>query len=672
MADIQEVKSHLMNVYNSMNFLKKIGVPVGPYNRNIKNIMELMKADDIQTAKKEVLKLRKETGDVLTRMENIHNGLLQIDKEIARMVKKGKSTVALRRLYSQCRLALKEKDYDQVQLFIIKMDKIIDMYNFLEGPTLLVDIDEGREIEEIIIKMELDAIKKRKTPLEEKPREPPGGRYVEEDECLPVLTPLYEEIEEETPHGEGTGSSGIPTDDAEKIEPHRKMEVPKNEPPEMSERSSLKRSGPGETVVSGRETVSTWETSPGTRERVNEEKIASLSEEVHIKVSKLKGMMDEGDIIDGDIVRGLQVLERLEKSEDWVGAKELSDELEKLVFTHQRQREMASLSTVSSEAKKALLGLSEKIGEQKQIRTLYDRANSLRDSGDLEVSTRLFTEVIELCRESEIIGERETWLQKIDTLREKIEIIPPDLIDRASLLGRLNSISAITEEDNLSDIEALLNPVENEVERAYSRHRNDELKKMDEMFSKRMENSGITGLHAERIRGLQHQAREFRQDDEFDRAEETYRAGIEKMDITLRTADCEKELKGFLLDLKHFHGKEENRMRVERYVKECKNRIIQNDPLNFSRFFQKARAIAQSDIEKNKSISNLELLDRRIRELSEGELHDFFTKRYSEAKSKIVDGEFRTGLELTTNILNDITVRALEDIRNEKVDQGEL
>ena len=634
MADIQEVKAHLMNVYNTMNFLKKIGVPVGPYNKNIKNIMVLMKKDDISTAKKEVLVLRKETGDVLTRMDNIHNGLLQIDKEIARMVKKGKSTVALRRLYSQCRLALKDKDYDQVQLFIIKMDKIIDMYYFLEGSTFLVDIRKGEEIEEIIIKMELDAMKRRNAPREEKLIEPPRGRYVEEDEDLPVLTPLYENLE-------GTGPG------------EKELEGAKSSPADTrgSELSP-------EEKETGRETLTK------APERGNEQKTLALSEEVHKKISKLKEMIEDEDIIDGDMVRALQVSERLEKSGDWVGATELADELEKLLIAHIQQRRLASLTRSYREARKALLEVSKKIGDQKEIRILYNRATALRDSGDLEVSARLFTEVVSLCKESEIASQREIWREKMNGLKEKIDRIPSHLIERTSILGRLNSILVMSEGDDVSDIDALLDPVENDVETAYSNYRKEELMEIDEILTSKIETSSIRDIRAEGIRRLLVKARAYGSNDELDKAEKMYGSGMKEIESIIKTADCEKELRAFLMDLQYYHGEEENKMQMERYIEECKNRIIQKDVANFLILFHKAKEIAQGEIDRNKSISNLKLLDQRILELPEGELQGSFRKRYLEAKSKIDEGKYPASLELASAVLNEITIKALEEIQS--------
>jgi hypothetical protein len=48
--------------------------------------------------------------------------------------------------------------------------------------------------------------------------------------------------------------------------------------------------------------------------------------------------------------------------------------------------------------------------------------------------------------------------------------------------------------------------------------------------------------------------------------------------------------------------------------------------------------------------------------LSNGEMRNSYTKRYSEAKSKSDEGRYAECLELTTSLINEITVIALESI----------
>jgi len=320
-VDIQEIKGQLLNVYNSRNFLKNIDVPVDSYNKNIKKTIELLKEGDLAQAKKEVLHIRKETGEILTRMDNIHNGLLQIEKEIAKMVKKGMNTVALRRLYSQCRLALKDKDYDQVQLFIIKMDKIIEMYNFLMGPSLLVNVNEGEMIEEIITRMEVEAARSRNQ-VNEEISISTLGRYTETDEDLPILIPLYDETDDEVgivdykDQAEFKSmdyiSKGL-VEDSEHFLKHPSMEDKENFYEDEKEREGASR-----------EKVDVeW----GKQEVYKE----TRTDEMQSRYNRINAMISENYVVDDDLVKGALMLEKLVYNNDLVGANELAEELERLL-----------------------------------------------------------------------------------------------------------------------------------------------------------------------------------------------------------------------------------------------------------------------------------------------------------------------------------------------------
>ncbi len=637
MVDVQEIKGQLLNVYNSMNFLKKIGVPVDSFNKNIKKTMELLKKGNLAEAKEEVLFIRKETGQILTRMDNIHNGLLQIEKEIAKMVKKGMNTVALRRLYSQCRLALKDKDYDQVQLFIIKMDKIIEMYNFLDGPALLVDVSDGEMIEEIITGMEVDAARRKKK-VNGKITLSHQGRYTETYEDLPILVPLYDDDEteeNEIPDNKQPGDREYPA-----------------ELPQRNNKDDLKRD---EREI-GKAASGTVEIDWGKEEEIKVNK----NNELRSRVVSIKTMLRENDIVDDDLVKGALVLEKLMDNKDQIGANELADELEKLLRDYIERREMGKVTKLYGEARRSLLELSEMEIDTKNIKILYERAIKLRDEQKLDIASRLFSEVISMCHESEISSHREKELGWIKQLKEKMDRIPSNLLDKASaekeiecIFNKLNEGGEIGEETS---------ELEKKIENAYNSYMKENLDALDRLFSAKIEKVEEKNIPVNSLHIIREKARAALLKENWDEAGELFKRGLDEIELTSIIANHKIELDRFEKDLEFLENNEAIFMETREYLTQCRNMIMRRDEENFCILFQKARELAGEDITRLKSYSYLSRLENCVGELSQEDMRENYTKRYLEAKSKSDEGRYTECLELTTFLINEITVKALEKI----------
>jgi hypothetical protein len=649
-VDIQEIKGQLLNVYNSRNFLKNIDVPVDSYNKNIKKTIELLKEGDLAQAKKEVLHIRKETGEILTRMDNIHNGLLQIEKEIAKMVKKGMNTVALRRLYSQCRLALKDKDYDQVQLFIIKMDKIIEMYNFLMGPSLLVNVNEGEMIEEIITRMEVEAARSRNQ-VNEEISISTLGRYTETDEDLPILIPLYDETDDEVgivdykDQAEFKSmdyiSKGL-VEDSEHFLKHPSMEDKENFYEDEKEREGASR-----------EKVDVeW----GKQEVYKE----TRTDEMQSRYNRINAMISENYVVDDDLVKGALMLEKLVYNNDLVGANELAEELERLLSDYILRRDMEKITNQYKEARRCLLTLSERKIDTNNIRILYDRAVKLRDRGELDIATRLFREVIGMCNESELSAFREKELNRIKELKEKMDRIPSQLLERATIDDELDLIKNKLNEDQ--DIGGRMEELASKIQKAYNVYMQENLEALDKLFRERMENLEKKNIPVNSLYIIREKAKASLEKENWDEAGEQYKRGLDEIELALKIADHKIELDRFEKDLDLLDKSEAIYMETRKYLGECRNMILRRDENNFCILFQKAREIAGKDITRIKSDSHLTRLDVCIGELSNGEMRNSYTKRYSEAKSKSDEGRYAECLELTTSLINEITVIALESI----------
>ena len=626
-VDVQEIKVHLVNVKNSLNFLNKIGVPVSSHNDTIARIMELLKDGDIPKAKEEVLSLRKETSGILSRMDNIHNGLLEIEKEIARLAKEKKGTIALRRLYGQCRLALRDKDYDQVQLFIIKMDKIIEMYRFLERSTVLADIDEGEEIEDAITKLELDEIKKRKALRDVKSILEPilVKRYTEPDEDIPILVPIYDDHEQIFPREK---------EDSEEQD-NLKSESPVESPSKISD-NEIDHGGP-----------------------------------VESRMNSILMTIRDNRIRDEDIDNASEVLKILVKNEDWKGANEIADELEKLIDSFDHEKNMQTVSGLHRQAKTAIMNISEEGGPQSDIRIIYERGKKLMGKGELEKSQRLFRETISMCREREGIELREIRLDRINKLEERIRSIPREWLDTSPMdhpqtylrmERKLKEVSSSV--DRPGDVfDGLIRPLEDEIDGILASYWKEKLGSLDESLSEKIDGIRETEGYRYELHRILERAREQSAQNEWKKAELIYQCGMEEIKISHDMAAYEKELDIYEKGLAYLDGNSATYMRSEKHIGECRNRLLRRDLEGFLEAFDSLKEVSQDDIIRNRSHSNLKLLNTRILELPEGDFRDSMQKRYLEAKSKIDDRKYYECLELSKGILNEITILALEEIR---------
>jgi len=663
-VEIQEIKGQLLNVYNSMNFLKKIGVPVDSFNKNIKNTMQLLKEGNLTEAKKEVLFIRKETGGILTRMDNIHNGLLQIEKEIAKMVKKGMNAMALRRLYSQCRLALKDKDYDQVQLFIIKMDKIIEMYNFLAGPALLVDVDEGEMIEEIITRMEVEVARGRKE-VSEKVSLSNQGRYGETDEDLPILVPLYDEDDDEDDEGDNEEDDEEDDEGEEDGILDNKLAAESRLVNDIPEESGVNEKIISEYPVT--DALNKFEKDEKEGESVVRENTVGEGvkkegkDEMRSRLDRINTTIRDNDIVDDDLIKGTVVLEKLVSNEDRIGANELAEELERLLNEYIERRDMEKVTSMYKEARSSLLALSEMKIDTKNIRILYDRAVKLRDRGELDIAARLFREVIGMCRDRELSSIREKELRRIKELKEKIGRIPSQLLDGASIEDELDCV--INKLNEGKDTDEMMEELEKKIGNAYNVYMKENLEALENLFSEKLENVKEKKIPVNSLYIIREKARASLVKENWNEAGEQLKRGLDEIELTIKIVDHEMELDQFERDLDLLDSKGEKYIETKKYVSECRNMILRRDENNFCLLFKKAREISGNDIGRIKSHSYLSRLDNCIAELPSGEMKKSYTKRYLEAKSKSDEGRYVECLELTTSLINEITVRALENIR---------
>jgi len=600
MVDVQEIKGHLVNVKNSLNFLNRIGVPVSSHNDSIEKIMSLLKEGNRTKAREEVLFLRKETSGILSRMDNIHNGLLKIEREIARLAKEKKGTIALRRLYSQCRLALKEKDYDQVQLFIIKMDKIIETYRFLENPTVLVDIDDGEEIMDVITQLELCEMRKRRGQRDDEEALKPNAakRYTEEDEDLPVLVPIYDGYVETTP----------PEEDA----------------------NQQRDRGEGNLASS--------------------------------RMNRILMTVRENSIRDEDINSASDILRILIKNEDWKGANEIADELEKLIDSFNRSSDLKAVSRLREQAKAAIISFSKGTGTPDEIRIVYERGEELMDEGETEKSLRLFRKTISMCREREGIRMREIRLDRLAKLEERLSSIPAEWSDLSEIRKILADASSSV--DGSGDVfDELIQQLEGEIEGVLNSYWKEKLGNLDDSLARNIARIKETGGYRYELHRILERAREQAAEKEWKKAELIYQCGMEEIKVSGDIAGYEKELDLYEKGLTYLDGQSATYLKSEKHIGECRNRLLRRDLKGFLEVFKALKEVSQDDIIRNRAQSNIVLLDQRVPELPEGDFRDSMQKRYFKAKSKIDDGKYYQSLELSNRVLNQITVMALEEIR---------
>jgi len=644
-SDIPEIKSHLMNVYNSLNFLKKIGVPVIEFNEDIRKIMALMKKGELDEAKVEVLDLRRRTSDILSRMENINRGLLEIEKEISALLKKGINTVPLRRLYSQCRLSLKEGDYDQVQLFIIKMEKIIDMYHFLSGETILVDVDEGEEMEDVVTRLVLEAVRTERgdAACTEEQVMAESGRYAEDDEDIPVLVPIYEDMDED--------------DLLEAEEVSRKTAVKEGKAPPDPPKS------PGEysEVIGndGQEASSPPETQM--IEAIQAEEAGVERTDPRASLEELKEAVSEMGDADTDVKRGIEVLDRLIRTGDEEGAEELANELINLLQTNRKQSALESLNALHREAREALVGLTGGREAPKDIRRMYDRAKLLRERGEFDIASRLFREVTIMCREGRERAITEELIRRLDELRSDSERFSDQLTDPKGLEEKLKKLSDRIERGNTQDVKDILSSIERMVDRARASYWKEEVRSLERELGRR-NTANFDDETRGRFKRMLSKISEFKEGGMWEDAHRLLVKCDEEIRRERRLSELEKELHGLDRDLTYLPEGGTLREEMERMLEEASKRILFRDAEGTSAILERARVLASDEMARSKSGKNLGLLRERIGELPEGELKQNFMDRYYEAKSKNDEGRFKESLKRSTEALNEITMRALREI----------
>jgi len=657
MVEVQEIKGHLVNVKNSLNFLNKIGVPVSSHNDSIDKIMDLLKEGNIRKAKEEVLFLRKETSGILSRMDNIHNGLLEIEREIARLAKEKKGTIALRRLYSQCRLALKDKDYGQVQLFIIKMDKIIATYRFLESPTVLVDIDDGEEIVDVITKLELGEMRKRRGLRDDEEALPliAAKRYTKEDEDLPVLVPIYDGYIETTSPEEDANEqrdrkSGDLTSSLDKS-PLVQLDMFAGSPADT-------RNLPSGTFRSRPTGKLAGDAATPERGCVVERAPSGMS----LRMNRILMTIRENSISDEDIADASDILRILMKNEDWKGANEIADELEKLIDSFNRRKNTEAVSRLREQAKTAMISISKGTGTPDDIRIVYERGEELMSEGETEKSMRLFSETVSMCGEREGIEIRENRLDRLAKLEERLSSIPAEWSDMSEIRRRLADASSSV--DGSGDaFDEVIRPLEDEIEGVFASYWKEKLGSLDESLSRNIARIKETGGYRYELHRILERAREQAAEMEWKKAELIYQCGMEEIKVSGDIAEYEKELDLYEKGLAYLPEQSATYLKSEQHIGECRNRLLRRDLKGFLEVYDALKEVSQDDIIRNRAHSNIMLLDKRIPELPEGDFRDSMQKRYFEAKSKIDDGKYYNSLELSKRIVNEITVMALEEIR---------
>lgn len=692
MTDIPEIKSHLMNVHDSLNFLKKIDVPVDRFNKDIKGIMTLIKGGDPDEANRSVLELRKEISEIMSRMENINSGLVEMEKEIAALAKRGINTVSLRRLYSQCRLALKERDYDQVQLFIIKMEKIIDMYSFLSGETILVDVQKGEEMVDVVTKLVLEAVRKERSGSFEKEdasgkggpigsygkgedggqgedegeEEEESGRYAQNEEDLPVLTPIYEDMDEDVPiniydekeevfHDESDGLQ-IGTFGPEGTDTTRPIIRVIQSSPRDNDRGIPEESVSDDGASTDPVPILRVACD---RAELDEDK----QEEPEDSLERLKEVLSKMESVDPDIQRGIGVLEKLIWSGDVEGAKELAAELNRLLDMHRHKTALESLNELHREARMAMIELTGGREAPRDIRRLYDRAKLLRERGDYWISSRLFKEVTIMCRDRTEHARTEKLVKALDELRAASVVFAAHLSDPEYISFRLTELSSLIESGRHEDAENAIRMIRSSMDEADALYWKEAASSLQEILMKRNIESFGDDVK-ERLRGMLRSAGELGERDRWEDAHGLLVRCRTEMDREVRVGEYDGRIRAFRRELTFLPEDGSLRMRVEKLVDEAGNRLLFKDTDGFLSLFRRAEELATEEMAKGRAASNLELFRRRLKDLPEGRAKDSYMDRYYEAKSKNDDGRYEESVEISTADLNEITVKALEDIRN--------